>query len=91
MEESFFAKQSEVLRKCRREPEETKTKRQAPFAASGVTDGSDVMGDSPFWGRQMPKLRNGDFHGKSAFIMKIATIGLDLAKYLIPGSSNLAA
>jgi hypothetical protein len=39
----------------------------------------------------MPKLSNGDFHGKGAFIMKIATVGLDLAKNLIPASWNLAA
>jgi transposase len=30
----------------------------------------------------MPKWRGRDFHGKGAFIMKIATIGLDLAKTL---------
>jgi hypothetical protein len=30
----------------------------------------------------MPKWGSRDFHGKGAFIMKIATVGLDLAKTL---------
>jgi transposase len=30
----------------------------------------------------MPKWRGRDFYGKGAFIMKIATVGLDLAKTL---------
>jgi hypothetical protein len=38
MEESFFAKQNEALRQRLRESEETKTKKQALSAASGVTD-----------------------------------------------------
>src|SRR6185437_9466539 len=31
----------------------------------------------------MPKWRSRDFHGKGAFIMKIATVGLDLAKTVL--------
>ncbi|SKD04843.1 hypothetical protein [Paraburkholderia hospita] len=38
LEESFFARQNEALRQRRRESEETKTKKQALSAASGVTD-----------------------------------------------------
>lgn len=38
MEESFFARQNEALRQRLRESEETKTKKQALSAASGVTD-----------------------------------------------------
>jgi hypothetical protein len=38
MEESFFAKQNEALRQRLRASEETKTKKQALSAASGVTD-----------------------------------------------------
>jgi hypothetical protein len=38
VEESFFARQNEALRQPLRESEETKRKKQALSAASGVTD-----------------------------------------------------
>jgi hypothetical protein len=33
-----------------------------------------------FWDRHMPKSRSRDLRGKGAFIMKIVTVELDLAK-----------
>jgi hypothetical protein len=43
---------------------------------------SAVMNDSPFGDEHMPERGSRNVHGKGAFIMKIATVELDLAKTL---------